>query len=178
MGATRGPVRAGLLPIRCRTESSAVYAKLDLDELSPHTILVVRATGLWLQNSLTGEKNELIVPGAEDRPLTWYSCGPTVYDAAHLGHARNYVCLDILHRVLTNHFKLPVIQVVNVTDIDDKIVARAAAEQCTVSELTSKWESAFWHDLQLLNVLPPAAILRVTDHVDVIVDFVEVLVQV
>jgi hypothetical protein len=55
--------------------------------------------GLSLKNSLTGTSEELIVPS--NRPLTWYSCGPTVYDAAHLGHARNYICLDVLHRVLT-----------------------------------------------------------------------------
>ena len=85
-----------------------------------------RETGLWLQNSLTGAKDQLVLPGGASRPLTWYSCGPTVYDAAHLGHARNYVCLDILHRVLTGHFKLPVLQVINVTDVDDKIVARCA----------------------------------------------------
>ena len=54
---------------------------------------------LCLLNSLTGAKAPLPLP--EDRALTWYSCGPTVYDAAHLGHARNYVCLDIIHRVLT-----------------------------------------------------------------------------
>ena len=69
-----------------------------------------RETGLYLLNSLTGSKDQLIVPDA-GRPLTWYSCGPTVYDAAHLGHARNYVCLDILHRVLTSHFMIPVLQV-------------------------------------------------------------------
>ena len=59
--------------------------------------------GLSLANSLTGgTKEPLVIPdGASGQPLTWYSCGPTVYDAAHLGHARNYLCLDILHRVLT-----------------------------------------------------------------------------
>ena len=58
-----------------------------------------REVGLSLRNSLTGKKDALVLP--EGRPLTWYSCGPTVYDSAHLGHAQNYVSLDILHRVLT-----------------------------------------------------------------------------
>ena len=66
--------------------------------------------GIWLKNSLTGNKEPLVVPYGQ--PLTWYSCGPTVYDAAHLGHARNYVCLDILHRVLTDHYNVPVLQVI------------------------------------------------------------------
>jgi hypothetical protein len=55
--------------------------------------------GISLRNSLTGGVEPLVVPVG--KPLTWYSCGPTVYDAAHLGHARTYICLDILHRVVS-----------------------------------------------------------------------------
>jgi len=55
----------------------------------------------------------------------WYACGPTVYDSAHLGHARTYVCQDIIRRVLTDHFKQDVMFVMGVTDVDDKILRRA-----------------------------------------------------
>ena len=59
------------------------------------------------------------------RQLTWYSCGPTVYDAAHLGHARNYVTLDIMRRILEDYFGYSILYVMNVTDVDDKIIKRA-----------------------------------------------------
>ncbi|KAI9807134.1 MAG: hypothetical protein M1825_005852 [Sarcosagium campestre] len=59
------------------------------------------------------------------REVTWYCCGPTVYDAGHLGHARNYVTTDILRRILVNYFNYHVNFVMNITDIDDKIILRA-----------------------------------------------------
>ncbi|KAF9962810.1 hypothetical protein BGZ65_007829 [Modicella reniformis] len=57
--------------------------------------------------------------------VTWYACGPTVYDSTHIGHARNYVSLDILHRVVEDYFGYNVLFVENITDIDDKIIKRA-----------------------------------------------------
>ncbi|KAK4985704.1 cysteinyl-tRNA synthetase [Elasticomyces elasticus] len=60
--------------------------------------------------------------------VTWYACGPTVYDDAHLGHARNYVSTDIIRRILTRHFKYPMTFVMNITDVDDKIILAARQE--------------------------------------------------
>ena len=57
--------------------------------------------------------------------VKWYSCGPTVYDAAHLGHARTYVTFDLLKRVMREFFGFDTQYVMNVTDIDDKIIIRA-----------------------------------------------------
>eukprot|EP01043_Picozoa_sp_COSAG02_P041671 COSAG02_NODE_3475_length_6681_cov_3.408235_1_plen_619_part_00 len=113
----------------------------------------------------------------DGQPLTWYSCGPTVYDAAHLGHARNYVCLDILHRVLTDHYGVPVLQVINITDIDDKIIMRAAEKGLSVGALSRHWEREFQRDLAMLGVRPPAAWLRVSDHMDAIIGFIQRLVD-
>lgn len=59
-------------------------------------------------------------------PSLRYVCGPTVYDSAHLGHARTNVQFDIIRRILTNIFEIDIIQVLNITDIDDKIIAKAA----------------------------------------------------
>lgn len=56
--------------------------------------------------------------------VTLYICGPTVYDSAHMGHARAYVSFDIIRRVLEDYFRLPLLYVMNVTDIDDKIIKR------------------------------------------------------
>uniref|UniRef100_A0A1L8DFF5 Cysteine--tRNA ligase, cytoplasmic n=1 Tax=Nyssomyia neivai TaxID=330878 RepID=A0A1L8DFF5_9DIPT len=78
---------------------------------------------LRLFNSFTRQKEPF-------RPLSgncvkWYSCGPTVYDASHMGHARSYISFDILRRILVDYFGYDVLYVMNVTDIDDKIIKRA-----------------------------------------------------
>ncbi|EGO25879.1 hypothetical protein SERLADRAFT_437591 [Serpula lacrymans var. lacrymans S7.9] len=78
---------------------------------------------LKLYNSLTKTKTEFIP--RDGRRVKWYNCGPTVYDASHMGHARNYVTQDILRRIMTDYFGYDVHFVQNVTDIDDKIILRA-----------------------------------------------------
>ncbi|XP_076646851.1 cysteine--tRNA ligase, cytoplasmic [Halictus rubicundus] len=78
---------------------------------------------LKLYNSFTREK-EVFVPQYGNRVL-WYSCGPTVYDASHMGHARSYISFDILRRILSDYFGYDVLYVMNITDIDDKIIKRA-----------------------------------------------------
>lgn len=62
---------------------------------------------------------------AEGKLIRWYSCGPTVYDAAHIGHARNYMTFDIIRRILRDYFNYDITYVMNITDIDDKIIIRA-----------------------------------------------------
>ncbi|KAF8198063.1 tRNA synthetases class I (C) catalytic domain-containing protein [Pholiota molesta] len=78
---------------------------------------------LRVYNSLTRTKNEFVPRNG--RHVKWYNCGPTVYDASHMGHARNYVTQDILRRIMTDYFGYDVHFVMNVTDIDDKIIERA-----------------------------------------------------
>lgn len=79
--------------------------------------------GLRVINSLTGEL-EPFVPATGNKVL-WYTCGPTVYDTCHMGHARAYLTFDILRRILEDHFGFDVLYHVNITDIDDKIILRA-----------------------------------------------------
>ncbi|XP_043827345.1 cysteine--tRNA ligase, cytoplasmic isoform X2 [Dromiciops gliroides] len=78
---------------------------------------------LRLYNSLTRSKDEFVPQ--QGRKVTWYCCGPTVYDASHMGHARSYISFDILRRVLRDYFKYDVFYCMNITDIDDKIIRRA-----------------------------------------------------
>ncbi|XP_038162800.1 cysteine--tRNA ligase, cytoplasmic isoform X1 [Cyprinodon tularosa] len=78
---------------------------------------------LRFYNSLTRTK-EPFVPQKGNR-VTWYCCGPTVYDASHMGHARSYISFDILRRILRDYFKYDVFYCMNITDIDDKIIKRA-----------------------------------------------------
>lgn len=81
---------------------------------------------LMLHNSLADAKVPFIpAAGPDSKAVTWYGCGPTVYDSAHLGHARNYVTFDILRRVMEDYFGYNILFVMNVTDVDDKIILRA-----------------------------------------------------
>lgn len=79
---------------------------------------------LSIYNSLTRDKKPFQPLDPEGKKVTWYNCGPTVYDDAHLGHARNYVTSDIIRRVLQDYFKFDLTFVQNVTDVDDKIILR------------------------------------------------------
>ncbi|KAI0358609.1 hypothetical protein OH77DRAFT_1421018 [Trametes cingulata] len=81
-------------------------------------------------SSRLGSVSEARLPQTEFVPINgrhvkWYNCGPTVYDASHMGHARNYVTQDILRRIMTDYFRYDVHFVMNITDIDDKIILRA-----------------------------------------------------
>jgi cysteinyl-tRNA synthetase len=93
---------------------------------------------LKLYNSLTRSKNEFfpIKPGQ----ITWYSCGPTVYDHSHMGHARNYVSTDISRRILQDYFGYHVNFIQNVTDIDDKIIIAARQQYLFEEKLTNKYK--------------------------------------
>lgn len=109
--------------------------------------------------------------------LTWYSCGPTVYDAAHIGHARTYVCTDIIRRILTDIHHKDVNFAMGMTDIDDKIIERAAAKglkNWPQTELMVRGlEEDFFEDLDSLNVRRPDAVLRVTEHLPEIISYIE-----
>lgn len=93
---------------------------------------------LKLYNSLTRSKNEFhpIKPGQ----ITWYSCGPTVYDHSHMGHARNYVSTDISRRILQDYFGYHINFIQNVTDIDDKIIIAARQQYLFEEKLTNQYK--------------------------------------
>ena len=78
---------------------------------------------LKLYNSLSRTKDEFKT--LEGRNIKWYMCGPTVYDVAHMGHARSYMSFDIVRRVLADYFGYNITYAMNITDIDDKIIVRA-----------------------------------------------------
>uniref|UniRef100_A0A182JSK3 cysteine--tRNA ligase n=1 Tax=Anopheles christyi TaxID=43041 RepID=A0A182JSK3_9DIPT len=100
-----------------------------------------------------------------------------LYDSAHIGHASCYVRLDILQRILRQHFHLPLITAMNITDIDDKIITRALEQQIDWKQLARRYEDEFWSDLQRLNVRAPDVKLRVTDHIPAIIHFIQTLVE-
>ncbi|KAI0001262.1 hypothetical protein BJV74DRAFT_876788 [Russula compacta] len=108
---------------------------------------------LKVYNTFTRTKNEFVP--RDGRHIKWYNCGPTVYDAAHMGHARNYVTQDILRRILSDYFGYDIHFVMNITDIDDKIILRArqtylvdtfrseatSLTQALLDEVRSSWDS-------------------------------------
>ncbi|TGJ85765.1 hypothetical protein E0Z10_g2969 [Xylaria hypoxylon] len=104
-----------------------------------------------VHNSLRPGPPILLTP-IEKGKISWYACGPTVYDHSHLGHARNYVSTDIIRRILLHHFGFDVKFVMNFTDIDDKIILRARRQRLleiekkkdyTKAELTELGMAAF-----------------------------------
>ena len=90
----------------------------EIDASSP-----IASGQLLMLNSLTGRKEPFVPMNA--RHVLWYTCGPTVYDSSHVGHARTYLSLDIMRRVMSDYFRYNVLYQINTTDIDDKIILRA-----------------------------------------------------
>ncbi|CDR95494.1 cysteinyl-tRNA synthetase, putative [Babesia bigemina] len=133
-------------------------------------------TGLLVRNSLAADAKVEFVP-EKGRRINWYCCGPTVYDTAHLGHARTYVACDTIRSILERYFNYDVHLVINVTDIDDKIIQRANAEQCEFKELASKWEHEFWEDMAKIGVEPPNVITRVSEFLPEIIDYIETIIK-
>lgn len=134
-------------------------------------------TGVRIWDELVdphGGKIELntIRPGT----LTWYACGPTVYDSAHIGHASSYIRLDIIRRILESQ-GITVLQVMGVTDIDDKIIARSQLQNLPWTHLSQKYELEFFQELQQLNVKMPHLRARVTQYVPQIVNFISQLLS-
>ena len=97
-----------------------------------------------------------------------YCCGPTVYDDAHIGHARAALMPDVLVRTLRAR-GIDVTYVRNVTDVDDKIIARASREGTSAEAVARHFEARYHEDLAALGMLPPDAEPRVTEHIDAIV---------
>ncbi len=101
-----------------------------------------------------------------------YTCGPTVYDYAHLGNFRAYIFEDILRRFL-KYKGYKVTQVMNLTDIDDKTIAGAKKEGIKLAEFTKRYIAAFFEDLKTLNIEPAEHYPRATEHIDDMVGLIK-----
>ncbi len=119
---------------------------------------------LALYNTLTRTKAEFVP--LDPHNVRVYVCGPTVYDYAHIGNARPVIVFDVLFRLL-RHIYGPdhVVYVRNITDVDDKINARAAERGISIRALTEETTAAFHEDISTLNVLAPTIEPRATDHI-------------
>ncbi|MEM3664098.1 MAG: cysteine--tRNA ligase [Candidatus Jordarchaeales archaeon] len=105
-----------------------------------------------------------------------YVCGPTVYDEAHMGHARTYVAFDTIRRIL-EFFGYEVFYVQNITDIDDKIINRAEAEGASPADIAERYSASYFRDMDALNVRRADVHPRVTDHMEDIIEAVARLIE-
>jgi len=129
-------------------------------------------TGIIVKNSLSNHKKVPLIT-ENKKNITWYTCGPTVYSNTHIGHARNYMSVDIIQRILTNYFGYNITHVMGMTDVDDKIINKSIEEKLTINEISRKYESEFINDMKMLNIKPPIFTTRVSEHIQDIIDYIK-----
>ncbi|WP_312780398.1 cysteine--tRNA ligase [Brevundimonas sp.] len=131
---------------------------------------------LHIHDTLRREKRAF-TPRDPNR-VTLYVCGPTVYDYAHIGNARPPVVFDVLVRLLRRTYGPDkVVYARNVTDVDDKINAKAAKEGVGIGEITARYEAAYLADMGLLNVSPPDIAPHVTDYIEAITAQIQAIID-
>ncbi|GAA0652204.1 cysteine--tRNA ligase [Brevundimonas lenta] len=131
---------------------------------------------LTIHDTLHREKR--VFEPRDPNRVTLYVCGPTVYDFAHIGNARPPVVFDVLVRLLRRTYGADkVIYARNVTDVDDKINAKAFKEGAPIGKITARYEAAYLEDMGRLNVSPPDLAPHVTDHMDAIVAQIAAIIE-
>jgi cysteinyl-tRNA synthetase len=125
---------------------------------------------LKLYNTLTNSKEEFhpIEPGV----VRLYTCGPTVYDYAHIGNFRTFIFQDLLRRYL--HYRgYRLMHVMNITDVDDRIIQYAREQGMSLKDYTAKYTQAFLEDSKTLHIQLPEIMPRATDHIKEMVDLIK-----
>jgi len=110
-----------------------------------------------------------------DNEVRMYACGPTVYDYGHIGNFRTFIAVDLLHRYLRQS-GFQVRYVMNITDVDDRIITSAARDGVSVQQFTAKYEKAFREDSAMLNIAPPIFV-RATENIPQMGEFVQKLAE-
>lgn len=129
---------------------------------------------LKLYNTLT-RKKETFKPLVKGK-VGMYSCGPTVYDFAHIGNFRAYIVADILKRYLKfKGFKIK--HVMNITDVDDKTIKGSIEQKISLNQYTEKYTKAFFEDLRTLNIEPADIFPRATEHIKEMVSMIQKLIM-
>jgi cysteinyl-tRNA synthetase len=128
---------------------------------------------LRLFNTLSGKVEEF--EPLEDNEVRMYACGPTVYDYGHIGNFRTFVAVDILRRFLRQS-GYKVRHVMNITDVDDKIIRNSARAGVPLNQFTAKYEKAFLEDVAALNIEQPE-LVRATEYIPEMAEFIAKLVE-
>ena len=129
---------------------------------------------LKLYNTLTRTKEEF--SPIDPNEVKMYTCGPTVYNYAHIGNYRAYICADILKRALM-YSGYNVLHIMNLTDVDDKTIRDSQKENKSLKEFTEFYSEKFFEDMSSLNALSPEKFTKATDNIDAMVDLVEKLIK-
>jgi cysteinyl-tRNA synthetase len=129
---------------------------------------------LKLKNTLTRTLEEF--RPLEDNLVRMYACGPTVYDSGHIGNFRMFVAVDLLRRYL-KYLGYSVQHVMNITDVEDKIIRNMLASGKSLREYTDFYVDALFRDIDLLNIQRPEIVPRATDHIPEMVDIMQRLVR-
>jgi cysteinyl-tRNA synthetase len=125
-----------------------------------------------LQDTLSKSEQEVDI----SKKVKIYLCGVTVYDESHIGHARTIIVFDVLRKYLENKgVEIEFIQ--NFTDVDDKIINRANAENKTAQQISTKYIENYFHDFDGLNVKRATNYPKATEHIDDIIKFIEKLIE-
>ena len=130
---------------------------------------------LKIYNSETRAKEPITLLEGEDT-LKMYTCGPTVYNYAHIGNFRTYVFEDLLRRTL-KHLGFPLKQVMNLTDVEDKTILAAKEKEIPLSEHTKIYKEAFFEDLKTLNIQPVEIYSPATDYIPEMIQMIETLIE-
>jgi cysteinyl-tRNA synthetase len=125
---------------------------------------------LELFNTLSGKIEPLFA--SDGHALRFYCCGPTVYDYGHIGNFRTFLHVDVLRRAARLN-GLALHHVINITDVDDKIIRNAAAAGKPIGEYSAKFERAFFEDMDALNIERPEQIARATENIESMVALIE-----
>jgi cysteinyl-tRNA synthetase len=128
---------------------------------------------LRLFNTMSSQIEEF--HSLRDREVRMYSCGPTVYDYGHIGNFRTFVAVDLLRRFFRQS-GYTVRHVMNITDVDDKIIRNAARDGVSVQQYTAKYEKAFLEDAAMIGIEEPT-LVRATEHIPAMAAFVAKLVE-
>ncbi len=129
---------------------------------------------IYLYNYLTRKKQAL--SPIRKNSVGLYTCGPTVYHFAHIGNLRTYIFEDVLRRTI-EYGGLKVRQVMNITDVDDKIIHNAMQSRKTMADFVKPYESAFYHDLSKLNIKKAWKYPQATKHINEMIRLVEMLIK-
>ena len=128
---------------------------------------------LRLYNTLSAKIEEF--QPLQDKQVRMYACGPTVYDYGHIGNFRTFIAVDLLYRFLRQS-GYDARYVMNITDVDDKIIHNAARDGVSVQQYTAKYEQAFLEDSAALNIERPV-LVRATEHIPEMAEFIGKLVE-
>lgn len=137
-------------------------------------LIDVPSIPLRFYNTIT-RKKEVLQP-LEDRHVKMYTCGPTVYNFAHIGNFRTYVFEDLLRRVI-QFFGYKVTQVMNLTDVDDKTIKGAIAQNVSLDEYTLPYKEAFFEDIKTLGIQSAEHYPAATDYIQEMINVIGVLLN-